>query len=158
MLSEKFWDFHRNSFIKKSVEQSKNKKDSKKRYHKISSLRKFIKYEFNTLGLWYQFVIFNPWKAPWNWIAFIKIILLYNLLVISADLTWHWTTYKRDPYVKSYCFFETIAERFKSYKLVLALHCEDNVKYEILSKHLFQIKPQYGSWKNLKVAKNVCKK
>ena len=33
MLSEKFWVFQKNSFIKKSVEQSKNKKEIKKHYH-----------------------------------------------------------------------------------------------------------------------------
>ena len=30
----------------------------------------------------------------------------------------HWTTCKRAFYVKSYCFFETIAQRFKNYKLI----------------------------------------
>ena len=35
--------FKKNSFIKKSVKQSKNK-ECKKRYHKKSQLRKFFKY------------------------------------------------------------------------------------------------------------------
>ena len=36
----------KNSFIKKSVEQTKNK-ESRKRYHKISQQRKFIKYKYS---------------------------------------------------------------------------------------------------------------
>ena len=46
MLSEKFWVFQKNSFIKKSVEQSKYKEC--KRDHKVSQLRKFIKYQYST--------------------------------------------------------------------------------------------------------------
>ena len=30
---------------------------------------------------YYQFVIFNPWKVPWNWVAF-----SYNSFVIPPDL------------------------------------------------------------------------
>ena len=41
--------------------------------------------------------------------------------------------------------------------LVLALHsyCRDNVKYGLLSKHLFQIKRQYSSWKSHLVTTNM---
>ena len=31
-----------------------------------------------------EFVIFNPWKVPWNWIVFIKILLLYHLVWLDA--------------------------------------------------------------------------
>ena len=43
MLSQMFWIFQKNSFIKKSVEQSNNK-DCKKRYHKKSQLQKLLQY------------------------------------------------------------------------------------------------------------------
>ena len=33
-------------------------------------------------------------------------------------------------------------------------YCGDNVKYGLLSKHLFQRKQQYGGWKNHKVSTN----
>ena len=39
MLSEKFWVCQKNSFINKSMEQSKNK-ECKKSYHKIGQLPK----------------------------------------------------------------------------------------------------------------------
>ena len=44
--------------------------------------------------------------------------------------------------------------------MVLALqwYCGDNVKYGLLSKHLFQRKLQYGWWNNLKVTTNFNKK
>ena len=29
-------------------------------------------------------MIFNPWKVPWNWIAFIEILL--NFIVVSRSL------------------------------------------------------------------------
>ena len=32
-----------------------------------------------------QFVIFNPWKVPWNWIAFYQ-----NSFVISPGSLYHW--------------------------------------------------------------------
>ena len=40
--------------------------------------------------------------------------------------------------------------------LVLVLHCYsgDSVKYGLLSKHLFQRKRHYSSWKNLTVTTN----
>ena len=64
---------------------------------------------FYTSGTPHQFVIFNPWKVPWNWIAFYQ-----NSFVISPVLLYHLV--RRDTgrleneafYVKSYCFFETI--------------------------------------------------
>ena len=43
MLSERFEFFKKKKIEKKSVGQSKNK-ECKKRYHKISQLRKSIKY------------------------------------------------------------------------------------------------------------------
>ena len=55
MLSERLSIFSKkNSFIKKSVEQSKNK-ECKKRYHKISQLRKFIKYR--PLQLYFRILV-----------------------------------------------------------------------------------------------------
>ena len=41
----------------------------------------------------------------------------FHVTVISPDLTRHWATCKRGLYVKSYCFFQAIAQRFKKYKL-----------------------------------------
>ena len=55
-------------------------------------------------SLIYSVLIFNPWKPPWNWIAFYQ-----NSFVISPDEKRLWMTCKRDLYVKSYCFSETIA-------------------------------------------------
>ena len=43
MVSETFWVFQKNSFIKKSVEQSQNKECTKMLLQK-SQLRKFFKY------------------------------------------------------------------------------------------------------------------
>ena len=40
MLPEIFWVFQKNSFVEKSVEQSKNK-ECKKRYHKKSATKVF---------------------------------------------------------------------------------------------------------------------
>ena len=56
--------------------------------------------------------------------------------------------------------FHKLATKVYFETLVLAMHCycEDNVKYRSLSKHLFQIKQQYGGWKNFKVMTNFCKK
>ena len=34
--------------------------------------------------MWLQFVIFNPWKLPWNWIAYYR-----NSFVISPGLLYH---------------------------------------------------------------------
>ena len=39
-----------------------------------------------------------------------------NSLFTWFDEMWHWPL-KRAFYVNSYCFFETIAQRFKNYKL-----------------------------------------
>ena len=41
--------------------------------------------------------------------------------------------------------------------LVLALYCycRDDVKYGLLSRHLFQRKWQYGGWKNLTITTNL---
>ena len=50
-----------------------------------------------------QFVIFNPWKVPWKWIAFSQNSFV-TWFVISPDYTRHWMTCKRGLYVKSYCF------------------------------------------------------
>ena len=36
---------------------------------------------------------------------------------VLSHQTRHWATCKRDLYVKSYCFFKAIAQRFKNYKL-----------------------------------------
>ena len=46
-----------------------------------------------------------------------KFFCYITWLVISPDQRRHWTTCKRDFYVKSYCTFETIAQRIKNYKL-----------------------------------------
>ena len=48
----------------------------------------------------------------------LKFFCYITWLVISPGQTRHWTTCKRGLYVKSYCFFETIAQRFKNYKLL----------------------------------------
>ena len=46
-----------------------------------------------------------------------KFFCYITWFVISPDQTRLWTTCKRGLYVKSFCFFETIAYRFKNYKL-----------------------------------------
>ena len=46
----------------------------------------------------------------------------------------------------------------KSLATALYWYCAGNIKYELLSKHLFQRKLQYGGWKNFKVTKNLYKK
>ena len=49
-----------------------------------------IRNKFEMLSLSVQFVIFNLWKVPWNWISFfIKILLLYHLV---CYITWLDTT------------------------------------------------------------------
>ena len=82
-----------------------------------------------------QFVIFNPWKVPWNWIAFSQ-----NSFVISPDWMRQWTTCKQGLYVKSYSFFKTIVKRFKNYKLIFT-----QVKFsDVLPSHnrgVFRIQP-----------------
>ena len=45
-----------------------------------SSRKRFRKFCIWTI----QFVIFNPWKGPWNWIAFYQ-----NSFVISLELLYH---------------------------------------------------------------------
>ena len=44
--------------------------------------------------------------------------------------------------------------------MVLTLHCYcgDNLKYGLLSKHLFQRNQQYGLWKNIKITTNFYQK
>ena len=42
----------------------------------------FFRVSTNLLSI--QFVIFNPWKVPWNWIAFYQ-----NSFVISPGLLYH---------------------------------------------------------------------
>ena len=49
---------------------------------------------------------------------FSKFFCYITWFVISPDQTRRrWTTCKQGLYVKSYCYFETIAQRFKNYKL-----------------------------------------
>ena len=48
--------------------------------------------------------------------CYIPCFAVYYL--ISPDQAPHQTTCKRGLYVKSYCFFEIIAQRFKNYKLI----------------------------------------
>ena len=31
----------------------------------------------SSVNAWYQFVIFNSWKVPWNWIVLVKIVLFH---------------------------------------------------------------------------------
>ena len=47
-----------------------------------------------------------------------KLFCYITWLVISPDQTPHWTTCKRELSVKSYCFFETKANRIKKCKLI----------------------------------------
>ena len=51
-----------------------------------------------------HFVIFNPWKVPWNWTTF-----YWNSSFTSPGLIRDKTEGKRDLFLKSYYFFETIA-------------------------------------------------
>ena len=44
--------------------------------------------------------------------------LKFFCYIIWFNETRHWRSLKRNLYVKSYCFFETIALRFKHYKLI----------------------------------------
>ena len=44
----------------------------------------FISNAFFQLSLSIQFEIFNPWKVPWNWIAFCQ-----NYFVLSHSLLYH---------------------------------------------------------------------
>ena len=79
-----------------------------------------------------QFVIFNPWKGLWNWIAFSQ-----TSFVISPYYSRHWTTCKWGFYVKSHCFLETIAYQFKNCELSFG---SDQDKAEIQYDRLSTLK------------------
>ena len=51
-----------------------------------------------------------------------------------------------------------VSPRGVTFVLALLWYCRDNIKYGLLSKHLFQRKLQYGSCKNLKVKIHFHKK
>ena len=60
-------------------------------------------------------------KSPVELFLYPVELFLYHLVCyIMIRQTPHWTTCKRGLYVKSYCFFETIAQRFKNYKQIIA--------------------------------------
>ena len=63
---------------------------------------------------------------------FSKFFCYIPWFVISPDQTRHWTTCERALYVKSYCFFKAIAQRFKNQKLFRFLY--------ILNKKLIEHK------------------
>ena len=55
----------------------------------------------------FQFEIFSPWKALWNWIAF-----YWSSFVISLENERRqWRPSKRGLLFKSCCFFETITKK-----------------------------------------------
>ena len=58
-----------------------------------------------------------------------KFFCYITWFVISLDYTRFWTTCKRGLYVKFFNFFETIAYRFKNYKLNY-LNINDNQVYK----------------------------
>ena len=62
---------------------------------------------------------------------FSKFFCCITWFVISPDQTRHWTTCKRGLYIKSYCFLETRASRFKIYKLLWRSYTERFVEYDL---------------------------
>ena len=81
-------------------------------YFSLMNSRNLLKYyvdNYNELKLWkqtFQFVIFNLWKAPWDWVAFSFVMspgLLYYL--IRCDTGW----LTNEAFVTNLFFYETIA-------------------------------------------------
>ena len=61
---------------------------------------------------------FQSMKSPVEQNSFLSKLFCYiTWFVISPHQMRHWTTYRPGLYVKSFCFFETIAQQFKNYKL-----------------------------------------
>ena len=72
-----------------------------------------------------------------------------------------WNSQKIKKRVKNVIIKSVSYESLSSINLVFdssTLNFGKNVKYGLLSRHLFQIKQQCGCWKNLKVATNFCEK
>ena len=57
-----------------------------------------------------------------------KFFCYITWFVISLDWTRLWTTCQRGLYRQSYCFLETIAQRFKNYKLNTQTHLKNDCK------------------------------
>ena len=65
----------------------------------------------------YSVCNFQSMKSPMEHNSFLSKLFCYIIwFVILPDQTQHWMTCKQGLYVKSFCFFETIAQRFKNYK------------------------------------------
>ena len=65
----------------------------------------------------YSVCNFQSMKSPVEHNSFLSKLFCYIIwFVILPDQTRHWMTCKQSLYVRSFCLFETIAQRFKNYK------------------------------------------
>ena len=103
--------FHKIYYIKHGNVETMNKLRMAKKIFQLPVFHKRLTYittcNFKSMK---SFVDLNS--------LFSKIFCYITWYVIPLVQMGQWMTCKRGLYVKSYCFFQTIAQRFKNYKLI----------------------------------------